>query len=89
MQGLVMGARLTHTVGGADGSAGIPLTNWSKIYGDLRIAHFIGMHALQAIPILSYYVIQNVKVVVLVAIIYGLMTAAIFVQALQGRPLFR
>ena len=89
LQGFAMGARLTHTIGGADGSAGIPLTNWSKTYGDLRIAHFLGMHALQVIPILSYYVVQNVKVVVVVAIIYGLMTAAIFVQALQGKPLFR
>ena len=89
MQGFAMGARLTHTVGGADGSVGIPLTNWSKIYGDLRIAHCLGMHALQVIPILSYYVVQNVKTVVLVAIVYGLMTTAIFVQALQGKPFLR
>lgn len=89
MQGLVMGARLTHTVGGADGSLGIPLTNWSKTYGDLRISHFLGMHALQIIPVLSYYVVQNAKVVVLVALLYGLTTATIFVQALQGKPLFR
>ena len=89
MQGLVMGARLTHTVGGADGSLCIPVTNWSKIYGDLRISHFLGMHALQTIPLLSYYVCQNIKVVLLIALLYGLLTATIFVQALQGRPLFR
>lgn len=84
-----MGACLTHTVGGADGSLCIPVTNWSKIYGNLRISHFLGMHALQTIPLLSYYMCQNIKVVLLIALLYGLLTATIFVQALQGRPLFR
>ncbi|MEL7236051.1 MAG: hypothetical protein AAGK74_16215, partial [Chloroflexota bacterium] len=47
-----------HTVGAPDGSAGIPFFGWSVNYGDLRIAHFIGIHGAQFMLLVGWLVMS-------------------------------
>jgi hypothetical protein len=87
-EGFAMGSQLSHTVGAANDNSNLFILGWSKTVGDLRVSHFIGMHALQVLPVLSFYVLKNSKLTIFVAIIYGLLALTTLVQALKGKPLF-
>jgi hypothetical protein len=78
---------LKHTVGAPDGGPGLPLTNWSTQYGDLRIAHFMGIHSLQLLPLLGYYVARSAKQIIIFSVTYFVIVVFVLVQALTGSPL--
>lgn len=86
-EGFLMGSRMSHTVGAVNDNSDWWIVGWSKKVGDLRVAHFIGMHALQFLPILAYYLLKDTKITLLAALLYGLLAIFTLVQALQGRPL--
>lgn len=88
LQGVLMGARGSHTVGAPDGGLGVPIVHWSRRHGDLRIAHFMGMHAIQILPLLSFYWVTNSGTTLTMGLLYGLLNTGLFVQAMRGKPLF-
>ncbi|MEV4828545.1 hypothetical protein AB0K25_09500 [Micromonospora sp. NPDC049257] len=88
-----------HSVGVPDGGPGLPIVGWSTTGGDLRIGHFVGLHAMQALPILAYLLRRylghwldersRVRLLVVAGAGYGVLTVLLTWQALRGQPLLR
>ena len=89
-----------HTVGLPDGGPGLPLLGWSTVAGDLRIPHFVGMHAMQVIPIIALLlelgsrrisVLRDPRtrlgILVVIAALYLGVIAVLTVQALSGQSI--
>ena len=89
-----------HTVGLADGGPGLPLLGWSTVGGDLRIPHFVGMHALQLLPLLLIVLevlsrrfgtlrddAVRARLMGLAAIGYAALVAVVTWQALRGQSI--
>lgn len=89
-----------HTVGLPDGGPGLPLVGWSTVGGDLRVAHFVGMHALQLLPLAAMLLSAlsarwaalrgeevRARLVIVIGLAYGGLFLLVLWQALRGQPL--
>jgi hypothetical protein len=88
-----------HSVGVADGGPIMPVTGWSTTAGDLRIAHFVGLHALQALPLVAVLLALlagrvavlraeevRTRLVAVASGGYAALTLLTLWQALRGQP---
>ena len=94
LEGVRMVVFGSHTVGAPDGGPGLPFVNWSTRHGDLRVAHFFALHALQVLWFigwrLSHSRVSQVMAVAttwLVALAYAGGVWVLFSQAMAARPL--
>lgn len=86
-----MSAQSGHAVGPE--GAGLPIVGWNRLGGDLRVAHFMGMHAQQAIVLLALAVAglatrARWTLIIGGAVCYMFVTIALWLQAVAGKPLF-
>jgi hypothetical protein len=92
--GFVMSGHGGHAVGARDGGPGLPLVGWSTTAGDLRPAHFVGLHALQVLPLLAALLARRglpaaarSRVVVSTAAGYLALVVLLTWQALRAQPI--
>ena len=77
---------------GATAGPGLPLVGWSATGGDLRVAHFLGVHAQQVLPLAGWLLSRTawrgaVPAMALAAAAYVGLIAAALRQASAGLPL--
>jgi hypothetical protein len=79
-----------HTVGAPDGGPGLRGTGWSCEHGDLRVPHFLGLHAMQALALMALLVRRRARpgtaaaLVRVAAVSYGALFGILLWQALRG-----
>lgn len=85
-----------HSVGVPDGGPGLPFLGWSTTGGDLRIGHFVGLHALQALPLLAFLLTRTAlgdrtraRLLLVGGGAYGVLNVLLTWQALRGQPLVK
>jgi hypothetical protein len=93
-----------HSVGAPDGAAaegsgavaGLPVVGWRRDVGDLRVGHFVGLHALQVLPLVGAVLQrrrlrerQRAGLVHVAGAGYLGLTALVTWQALRAQPLLQ
>lgn len=83
-----------HTIGAPDGGPGLPVTGWSVEHGDGRVAHFVGLHALQAMLLIFLVVSRRsrserteVRLIAIAAASYTALFVILLAQGWRGQSL--
>jgi hypothetical protein len=70
----------------------VPMTGWSREHGDVRVAHFVGLHAIQVLALIALGLRRwrrpeavRVTAVLAAAASYALLFLLLLWEALRGR----
>jgi len=81
-----------HSVGGPDGGPGMPVTGWSREHGDVRVPHFIGLHAIQVLALIAVGLRRwdrpedvRVRAMFAAAASYAMLFLVLLIGALRGQ----
>jgi hypothetical protein len=86
--GFTLGGMGSHWIGGDQTDAtGLPLFGWSTTGGDLRPAHFAGLHLMQVLPFAALTGSRTAVWISGLFVVFA--TAAAYLLALNGIPLIR
>lgn len=85
-----------HAVGVDDGGPGLPIVGWSTTGGDLRVAHFVGLHGMQAVPLVGWLLATfspvwlsargRARLAVIAGLAWIALTVLLVWQALRAQP---
>jgi hypothetical protein len=95
-EGLAAGQQVkavgAHGVGAPEDGPGLPGVGWSTQGGDLRVPHFLGLHAMQVLPLLALWLKRRRERLALMgsaSLGYLGLVAVLTLQALRGEPLLQ
>lgn len=92
LAGIYMGAQPGHFGPAVSGGEGIPGLGWSRLVGDFRVAHFLGLHAIQVLPAIGFLAARLLphtsarRCILGLSAGYALWVISTFIQAAVGRP---
>ena len=75
----------------------MPITGWSLEHGDLRVGHFIGLHALQLLPLLAWALLRwthldaptRARLLTVAGASYTAVVLLVTWQAIRGQSIVR
>lgn len=85
--GILISVHGAHAIGVAEDALGLPMVGWKRAGGDLRVAHFFGLHGFQAAPFVAQLT-GNRAAVYAVSVAWAVAVVLLFRSAMAGTSIW-